>query len=247
MNATLHTRTVTIIVSETKAAQSAARHPQPRKVVDAPRGRKGHILEMAAAIRRCRNAYAHDRLATPISARLVAHKLQIAEAEIAARGLDTPAGWDELNKTITDSASHPGYYLVSGEGWYEYSRRAGSYHQSATYLIGTDEGQRFAVRVPSTIDSVSAALEWLKPAAIKQAEAKGLPTKRQGDIFFRPVRISGHDMDALAGTRHQARARKDGGLTIVHPEHRSIVLSGKHHWRAYASTQIASNGRRAAD
>lgn len=249
MTATIKTRRFEKSVIERKAAQTAARSHDPRATVAAPRGRKTPILEMARAIKRARNAPT-DHLATPIRTRLNARLIDQGVDEIASRHLDTPAGWDEFPKRITHRAKvgNSYHYLLSGEGWYEYSKRFGSRYQKAVYLIGTDEGQRFAVRLPATCDSVQEALDWLKPADIRKAEDQGLPVKRQGDIFFRPVRtLKTHEMGGLWGTRHTANTRKDGGLTIVHPQHKPVILSGKYRWRAYGSTQIASAGRRAAD
>jgi len=59
---------------------------------------------------------------------------------------------------------------------------AGLWH----YLIGVDEVP-FIAQVPSTIDALAEALEYLKPAAVKRAEQAGLSVKRQGDWFFIPV------------------------------------------------------------
>jgi len=249
-------------------AVSAASRPRPgigeaRHMIDAPRGCKGRVLELAKARERYvsglrSNPERARRRWDPLTASTVAQRvkrrlLTIGLAEIERRGLDAPAGWDDFGHTVTRASRWDGddarrCWLISGEGWYEYSKRFGSRYQAAAYLCGRDEGQLFAVRVPSTVSSVGEALEWLKPSMIRKAEEQGLPVRRQGDIFFRPVRnLADHELGDLAGTRHEARPRKDGGMTIVHPQHRALILSGKHRWRAYRSTQMASRGRRAAD
>lgn len=214
------------------------------QITAAPRGEKGQLVELAGRVFDASRRYALPprSLAQRLASRLVA----IGEREIQSRRLSTPAGWDEFSPELL--ARRPGLWLILGAGWYEYSHRYGSRYQSAAYLCGKDEGQYWAVRVPSTCASVAEAMAFLTPAPIREAEERGLPVKRQGDIYFRPVaRLSDHDMSALQGTRHEARQRKSGSLTVVHPEHRPIILSGKYTWRAYQQRQVDGHGRRAAD
>ena len=59
---------------------------------------------------------------------------------------------------------------------------AGMWH----YLIGVDEVP-FVAQVPNTLDTLTEALEYLKPAEVKRAEAEGLTVTRQGDWYFVPV------------------------------------------------------------
>lgn len=217
-----------------------------RLIVEAPRGAKGQIVDLAKTYRDLRAGRA-DPLATPLATRFDRHLLAISLAEIERRALSAPAGWDDFSKTIRHYVPERRLWLVAGSGWYEYSRRHGKRFQEAVYLCGRDEGQLFAVRVPSTITTVYEAEQWLMPAAVRKAREKGLPILRQGDVFFAPVRIGDHDMSALSGTRHTARIRTGGGLTIRHPEHKAVTLSKKYRWRAYISTQIDGNSRRAGD
>lgn len=249
MNAiTITTRRSTITTTGRKAAQHAARawnKAQIAKKFGAPRGAKGAIRKMAEAIYDVRKAAGTDPLSRPVANRLNDRLLGIAEQQIAGRRLSVPAGWDEFGKTVLDRRD--GLWLVSGSGWYEYSKRHGSRYQAAAYLCGRDEGQYWAVRVPSTCESVPAALDFITPRPIREAQAAGLPVVRQGDIYFRPMRIAADDFDALDGTRHEARARKDGGWTIVHPEHRPARLSAKYTWRAYRQQQVDGTSRRAGD
>jgi hypothetical protein len=205
-----------------------------------PHGTKAATIELALQL-----AQMHRYTGRPLAERLQHRLVALCEEQILERNLSTPAGWDEFAHVITDRAA--GLWVVTGSGYYKYSARAGSWHQSASYLCGREDGQYWTVRLPGTITAVDEALQWLKPAAIRQAEAKGLPVKRQGDIYFRPMRIKEHDMRALWGTRHDARPRKGGALTIVHPEHKPIILSAKYHWRAYQQTQVDGNGRSAGD
>jgi hypothetical protein len=64
------------------------------------------------------------------------------------------------------------------------------------YLIGVDNGHPWIAQVSKNIDSLAEAVEKLKPAAVKRAEAKGLKVKRQGDWFFIPVKRPHHTAKA---------------------------------------------------
>ena len=240
MSITITTYRTTATTTARKAAIHAARSASTKsgiaKQFDAPRGTKGAIRQMAERIYDLRAGATTDPLTVPVRRRLEWHLIAVCEQQIDDRRLSTPAGWDEFGRAVVDR-DH-GLWLISGAGWYEYSRRAGSRFQSAAYLCGRDEGQLFAVRVPSTCETVEQAIHFLTPAAIREAQDKDIPVVRQGDIFFRPMRIREDDFDAIEGTRHEARARKGGGWTIVHPEHKPVRLSGKYTWRAYASTQV---------
>jgi hypothetical protein len=254
---TITTRRGTQTVDFAAAVLSASRARRPhtrggaeaaaRWMVEAPHGVKGRIVAAAMLVHRARQAD-RDQLTVPIRQRLAARLLQLGLAEIDRRRLSIPAGWDDFPRRIIGYLPSARIWLIHGEGWYEYSRRHGRRHQAAAYLIGRDEGQIWAVRVPSTVRTVGEATEWLRPRAIREALQARLPVKRQGDIYFRPVRsLSGHDLEDLSGTRHEARPRTDGGLTIVHPEHRPIVLSGRYTWRACRQMQIDGNRRRGGD
>ena len=208
----------------------------------APRGLKKETIELAAQAWDARHGFRSyaDWETVSLETRLRDRLLDIALDEIWRRGLSTPAGWpDSVGPKVVDREN--GSWLIQGKGYHEYSKRFGTWKVAAAYLCGKDDGHRFAVRVPSTCLSVATAIDWLMPAAVKKAEQLGLPVKRQGDIFFRPIRwLDDHDMDALAGTGHEPRDRKDGGLTIVHGQHHYTVLSGKYKWRAYRANTLAN-------
>lgn len=91
-----------------------------------------------------------------------------------------PAGW--IGGEIRERAG--GLTLIASEYWYEYSSRAGSRYVGGAYLCGRDDGQWFAVRVPRGTTTVSEALAYMMPAAVQHAQAAGLWTARQGDIFL---------------------------------------------------------------
>lgn len=229
-----------------RAIIHASKAPRKSDIPDwfrAPRGLKTEITDLAKQVWELRNqrVYWADWEAFSLNTRLKEHLLNIALKEIRRRGLSRPAGWpDSVGPTVVDRAD--GQWLIQGQGYHEYSRRFGTWKVGAAYLCGKDDGHRFAVRVPSTCLSVASAMDWLMPAAIKKALEQGLPVKRQGDIFFRPVKgLEEHDMSAIRYTEHEPRPRKDGGLNICHGQHHYLVLSGKYKWRAYRANTL-SNG-----
>jgi hypothetical protein len=205
--------------------------------IQAPRGKKGVLIEAIKRVREINPAWPtarHPRL----QARLNIHLTRLGCDEIERRSLPTPAGWDEISVSTIDR--RPRIWLVRGEGFYKYSRRAGTWHVQGSYLCGIDNGHPWAVRVPGTIDTVYAAEEWLLPAPVRSSSG---PVLRQGDIYFVPS--SRENLSALDHTRHAAKPRKAGGYSILHPEHRAIVLSGKYRWRAYQQRQLSSGNTRA--
>ena len=172
--------------------------------------------------------------------RLNNYKLQKALETIESRELTAPAGWPESEQCvprIMHNSPSRNMWLIGDDYWYEYSRRHGSHFQKARYLVGQEDGQDWAIRVPGTCQTVEAALNWSIPAAVTKAQEAGYPTKRQGDIYFVGKKRGKTDLDELRGTRHEARERQDGGWTIVHPQHKAVRLSGKYNWRAYQCRQ----------
>jgi hypothetical protein len=78
-------------------------------------------------------------------------------------------------------------FVLRAEGWRQYSRGHGAHHATLSYLCGVDDSGRWAVRIPGTIESVSYALGWIKPAAVYAAECKGKTVVRQGDVYCVPT------------------------------------------------------------
>ncbi len=67
-------------------------------------------------------------------------------------------------------------------------RRFGDYCGARKqFLIGTDNGHPWIAHLPPRFEFVIEAIEYLKPAAVKKAEARGLNILRQGDWFFIPA------------------------------------------------------------
>lgn len=157
--------------------------------------------------------------------------------------MSTPTGWysGDLNYQITDDVGP--VWVLHSSGWYEYSRRVGSYYQTASYFAGYDDGhQLFALGISSTITEVDSAREWIKPSTVRDADAKGRPIKRQGSVYFIAKRLSSNDFSTLNSTCHEIRPRKDGGLTTVHPTLPPVVLGPKHTWRAYPYKSVTAHG-----
>lgn len=59
---------------------------------------------------------------------------------------------------------------------------AGLWH----YLIGVDNGYPWICHVPRSVETISEAVDYLKPAEVKRAEARGLMVQRQGIGFLSP-------------------------------------------------------------
>lgn len=73
--------------------------------------------------------------------------------------------------------------LVRAEGWRYYSSRSPLRRVELAYLYGTDDAGPWAVRVPGTVRSVAEGLDWLTPAAVKEARRQGRRVRRQGDVY----------------------------------------------------------------
>jgi hypothetical protein len=242
---TIDTRFGSKRVTAIRAAQHAARQAATKaeirsrfSITGAPRGVVGYITRLAGLIYDLRSAQRRAVSTKPLTERLRAYKCQLALSAIKKHRVCTPTGMysGELASEVTDDQGSA--WIVHVSGWFEYSRRAGSYYIAASYLAARDGNRVTAQRVPSTITQVDVAREWIKPAEIRYAEGKRLPVKRQGSMYFRPQQLSTHDFSAMDGTRHDIRTRADGGRTIVHPEYPPVVLGPKHTWRAYPQKSI---------
>lgn len=173
--------------------------------------------------------------------------MKIALDQIEERNLAVPAGWpySKTQRRILDVSIPDDAWLVYGSGWHKYGRQL-PWRTEATYLVGYSDNQHWAVKVPSTLDTVKEALAWLEPPQATQARIRKLPVKRQGDFYF-VARARNTRFDAMEGTRHEARPHKQGGYTVVHPEHPPVRLSGRHAWLAVQQKQLDGHGRRGGD
>jgi len=174
-----------------------------------------------------------------LEARLNAYLVTKGLRIINQRGLSTPAGWGPARVQVRDH--QPGLTLIAGEYEYKYSRRAGSWRVGGAYLFGTDDAGEWAIRVPRDTKTIRSALAWATPAKVLEAEREGRDVRRQGDVFFVPLKRGGSNFQALTAQRHEVRQRRDGGYTVVHPEHRPLRLP-RGAWRAYMMRQDAAHG-----
>lgn len=137
--------------------------------------------------------------------------------------------------------------LLGCDGWRQYSRRFGARPASLRYLCGRDDNGRWAVRVPSTCDSVGDVVRFVEPADVQRARADGRRILRQGDVYLVEQRID--NFDAVAGTRH----RWDAATRTLHHDDPQAPHAGLHvPFRARASVQSVLrmgrvNGRRRGD
>jgi hypothetical protein len=128
--------------------------------------------------------------------------------------------------------------LVTVEGWAQYSRKFGARYTKIVILVVYDHDTRTrrALRVGPSVETIDEALQYVKPAAVRRAEAAGKQVLRQGDVYFVPARRA--DYSALAGSRHEVR---DGGV-VWHPEHGILALPGPH--RAYRQMAVVGGSNR---
>jgi hypothetical protein len=118
--------------------------------------------------------------------------------------------------------------LLKCEGWRYYSQRVPARPAALAYLAGQDDNGFFAVRVPGTIQTVAAAIEWLAPA-----EAKKPGAVRQGNVYAVPYR--GHRAVAQIGRHRLVPCTLDGqpSYRLVHEAqegraaHADVFLPGR--------------------
>lgn len=135
------------------------------------------------------------------------------ESVIAARGGELSVERNGL--VVTDVED--GLVVLHAEGYRHYSRRFGDWYARLSYLAGQDDNGPWAVRVPGTITTVSAALRWLTPARVRHAQEKGRKVARQGDVYAVQVG-NGQDRTAQSATSLGGSHRWDPEARILHHE-----------------------------
>ena len=117
------------------------------------------------------------------------------------------------------------------------------------YLLGVDQGYPWISQVPVTVKSLDQALGYLKPVAVKTAEAAGLRVVRQGDWFFIPVDNvpagtplgeEPLDDDHIAENILRLKTRTYVSGSITHHQHDTVHLPG---WHQALQNRAIRNGR----
>lgn len=173
------------------------------RAVRVPRG-FGALRDQAIEAVRSTGAGA-DSLASPVAERLKARLVRVYRSVIAARGGETVISERSRDVTLRMMDREADLVLLGCDGWRQYSRAFGARHASLRYLCGRDDNGRWAVRVPATCNTVSAAMDFVEPADVKRARGAGRSVLRQGDVYL--IEQSRDNLDALAGTRHRWDAR----------------------------------------
>lgn len=180
-----------------------------------------------------------------IRSRANRRRVEICIEQIERRRLDTPTGfWAQgvANLGVADNDIKAHTWLCKCSYRYEYSKRFGEWWQNAAYLCGKDDSGYWAMRVPSTCETVADAIKWAYPAAVLKAQAEGRRVWRQGDILAVELKAGKDNTDALRGTRHDFRATR----YLVHPEHSPVRLP-QSPVRFFQIRQISGASRRAGD
>jgi hypothetical protein len=123
------------------------------------------------------------------------------------------------------------FFLINIEGWHGYSKKYfRKINRSA--LIVSDETGNHAVRVPPQLD-IFQAIKYLKPAAVKKAEAEGREVVRQGDVYF--VESQKNNFKEISNSFHRVTETAE----VRHPQHNTLQLNFFKKYTAYR--QKASN------
>jgi hypothetical protein len=156
-------------------------------------------------------------------------------------GYDGRTGHRQKNSNLSDSVIRSekirNYALVRRSGWCQYSRNSG-WFINRLFLVGKDSDSGwFVVQVPSTLETVEQALDWMKPAAVRKAKT----VKRQGDWFFYSTKRKPKGFN-LNDSSHQFRYT-ESGIEVFHMkgEHNCLILPG-HNWQAAQRKAITSRG-----
>jgi hypothetical protein len=140
-------------------------------------------------------------------------------AEIERRGGEVTIDSDSRSVPLAVTDRRDGLALLTASGWRKYGRQG---HRRATlaYLCGREDGQTWAVRVPGTVTTVSAALYWLEPAVVRDARLSGRRVARQGDVYAVET-TKAHDGK---GDLPESHIWDAGARVLAHPEHGTLSL-----------------------
>ena len=138
----------------------------------------------------------------PLQARLLERLADLYRREIRRRGGETEIGDKDRDIELTIADRAGGLSVLHCSGWRYYSSRAGSWRASLSYLCGTDDNGRWAVRVPGTATTVADAVDFVEPREVRDARAAGRKVLRQGDVYAVET-TRAHDGKGRLPARHQ--------------------------------------------
>lgn len=157
------------------------------KTVKAP---AGHAKARDAAALAVAAARAPIAQSPTLAERLSSFLAEKYSAVVADRGGEVSIAEDyrAVPLRVIDREPSQGLVLLGADGWRQYSRRFGARRASLRYLCGRDDNGAFAVRVPSSCDSVEQAEDYLEPAEVRSAREDGRKVLRQGDVYVIAIR-----------------------------------------------------------
>jgi hypothetical protein len=123
-----------------------------------------------------------------------------------------------LSSSIYDFDRKKKIYLVCTRGWAEYSRSFGNRYREFYTIVGWDkDNKRFFATPIGKVDTLAEALEWIKPAAVKKAEAEKKKVTRQGDMFIVERKRYGR-------THNGRHVYDEVNKQVIHPEHAPVKV-----------------------
>lgn len=172
-------------------------------------------------LRRERGRHKAPAPATTVQDRLNARLVTMYAGEIERRGGETGIRTDKERETrlcVADRGA--GLTLLRVAGWRYYSATAKPRMASLSYLCGREDGQLWAVRVPGIITTVHAALEWIEPAAVRDARYAGRRVVRQGDVYAVETARAQDGKGDLPGNH----VWNPQSRVLAHPQHGTLQL-----------------------
>jgi len=97
-------------------------------------------------------------------------------------------------------------------------------YREFSYVVGFGDGSSFVDRVSPEVDSVEEALEWMKPAEVRKAEAEGRKVLRQGDVFFVELRSRRRSLKDYNLPSNHRVVVEGNTVKVVHHEHSVLIL-----------------------
>jgi hypothetical protein len=144
---------------------------------------RGQGIEADALLQRLLPVWRQKAEPVPLARRLRDFKLKVYTDEIRLRGGETSIRGKVANTYLRIYAEEDGLLLLRADGWRHYSNRFGARPAHLVYLCGRDDNGRWAVRLPSSVETINEALDALEPAQVRKAKEAGRTVLRQGDVY----------------------------------------------------------------